>query len=975
MDLILCHVLIDNMDNRTLNTTVTYKSNCHYDESSSSAPIILPLRDATISFTLHNSTIDSTTLYYNDVVKVSIFVSDNNNTVQWGNVIFYFIDKDDVTQTKQQINVDPIPIDREGNAAIEYIPHNNGYFVAEYNGDPYYKTITETYFCELLPRPIHVEFTTYAPYLTNPEETVTMEVTVEDEYSNKPLEYGLVTFLNYHAYGMENSESQYEKVIGNPRYLIKIPQTDEDGNPIRDNNGNILYEKSKASITYSPIQLGTNELLNNIELIAAIYNYDNDLYGVKWKYYAQHQDWTSIAIRRDNQINIHVPMVQVGAESHNLTCNDEGLFVIQETDHLLCRCSLILSPNQIVTNTENRKFVSFVVEGHQYSYENEERISNNFKRIFDEVNYIELNEEKYYEIMIDTLPEGLYKIYAQVENPTTSIDGNIVEIPVNVTNVDVENAANLPVQNKDERLQHIKDGIYLKSNVSESFYIKVKPKSNDLELTLSSEQTLLTNRTLDKTKIKCEIGGNLTQDDIHVLTGKKCYFWVSNTGQVYEGSIQYTENKLVAKPNKDITFENIDDYRIFAYILGDTYIYHSGQNTITREYLTTYSNSLLIRTRNALDITLRINTISDIYPGDIKYIINGNNLDIDNIKVEVTVDGIHVNYHELNDVAPMVTDSLPVQTVGTHTLKVEILTEPYTSVSKTTTFTIKKGTLKMSLNTISKNVNTSLVGDIILGIENSNGFDIGTLTQSAFVATLEDSSNNKQQIVGTSNNNSPIQITKMNDKYYQAKVTGALYDDGEWKIKLNYNGDSNYQATNNDYTTFTAFNHKPYCVNISANENKIVNRVVYDQTSEFITQKLANNQEQTIERITYESINQRILVIATISKDGDSPRTIACITNSEGEFTINKPSDMTGTAFTEFDTITCEINPKHNLLNQYSHTTNNGRTAFTNMFSNYSCTTSDMDALYSQAKNNYWVNLFLGYDNVTDTLVIYGDDD
>lgn len=935
------------MDNRTFDTTITYKSNCHYGESSSNASIALSLKEPTINFLdLHNITTDSNILYYNDTIEISVFVSDDGQTVQWGNVIFYFIDADDISKTKKQINTNPIPIDINGNASIQYIPHNNGEIVVEYFGEPYYKTVNQTYNFVLTPRPTYIEFENYSPYLIDEEETTTMEVKVIDEITNEPLEYGWVTFLNYHAYGMGVLESDKEKVIGNPQYLI---------------NG-------KASITYSPIQLGTNELLNNIELIAAIYNYDNELYGEKWKYYSQHQDWASIAIRKNNQINMSNPQIKNGNNYEQLGYNDYGIFVTQEKKSIMCSCQIMLGTNQFVTDLDNKHFVKFIIEGKKYSYETGEKIESDFRQVYD-ADYI--NETKHFNRLIDNLPIGLFKIYAQVENPTAQIDGNIFDIPVNVTNVEIENT-NLPTQNKDERLQKIKDGIYLKSNTSDKFYIEVEPQSNNIALNLTPSEISLTSKTLNRNNIQCEITG-VDNDDINILKNKKCYFWVSNTGQLFEGNIQYINNKLIAKPNDDLNFENINDYRIFAYISENTYTYNNGQTTITRKYDTIYSNSIIVKIRNEIDINLRINSIDNTYPGKIKYIIDGKNIN-DEINANIYIDNNFITSHNLNNVNQMITNSLPTQNAGTHIVKLTVTTPPYTNIVKSENYTIEQGTLKMSLNNISNNINTSLASDIILGIEHGNGGNIDNLNQSLLTAVLEDSNNNQQQIIGTNENNSPIKIIKMNNSYYQAIVTGSLYDNGNWKIKLNYSGDINYQQTNNDFFTFKTVNKKPYCVNISADKNKIVNRIVYNQTTEYINEILSDNTVKTNEITTYNSINQQVLVITKLSKNGDSPITIASITNLQGEYTINRPSNIGESAFTKYNTIEYTINPKHNLLNQYSHTTNNGITAFKNIFSNYQCTDNDMNALYIQAKNNKWTNLFLGYDSVVDTITIYGDD-
>ena len=274
------------MTDRTFKTEVTYNNNCNYQQSKYTQDIDVPLSQIELDITFTNvSQPTQSNLYFNDTIKISVFAHINEEAIKWGNVVFYYVDTDDMSTTKQKINHTPIAIDKTGKASVNFIPHNSGTIYAKYYGEPYHKTENEYVSNNFVlhTRPTHIQFEEYSPYLVNPSETVTMNVEVTDAHTEELIDYGLVTFMNYHEY----TENRVEKIIGNPKYLI---------------NG-------KASIKYSPIQLGTNELFHNIELIRASYNYNNEEYGVNWKYYAMHDDFTAIAIRRENQININIPQI------------------------------------------------------------------------------------------------------------------------------------------------------------------------------------------------------------------------------------------------------------------------------------------------------------------------------------------------------------------------------------------------------------------------------------------------------------------------------------------------------------------------------------------------------------------------------------------------------------------------------------------------------------------------------------------
>lgn len=937
------------MEYREFDTSITYKSNCHYEETSDNQIVKLPLRKVNIVFSTFIDAIRNTTnLYYNDPITINITIIDEitNDIVQWGNVIFYYIDKDDIGQQKQQINATPIQVDVNGNASIQYIPHNDGKFYVEYYGEPYYEKCTVTQnIPTLLPRPTHINFTKLSPYLVDSFETINMEVSVKDDYTNEPLDYGIVTFLNYHTYDINLSNDGYEKVIGNPRYLI---------------NG-------KANITYSPIQLNTNDLYHNIELIRASYNYDNELYGVQWKYYKEHNDYTAIAIRKDNYVNLAIPQTQQNNEYSIIPCNDEGMFTISENNPIICQCQINVS-NTIITNAQ----VIFIVEGYYYTYENDIPIKNDYQQVYDNVSLLTKNDEKYFEVIIPQLREGIYEIYAQVQNPIIEIENEEYELPV--YNSELENT---PTTNINSELigNKIIDGIYLKSNKSESIYIKITPNTNKLNLTLNITKPVITTSTLSKNNIYVTIDtSNLTNDDINVLRNKECYFYIPALNKTYTGIIQYTDNELKAQPSSNITLQAINDYVIYAYILGKTYAYEN----VTRQYNTTYSNSEIIKRRNQLEISLRLNTIDTTYPGKIQYILNVDNIDNDIINVDIYIDNHIITTHSLTKINSSISNYIPVQNVGTHTIKAKINTTGFQSLNAEQTFTIEKANLNINLDDNSKNIFTTLQSDVWFNVKNSKEYDIGVLDKTKFSPIFK--KNNNQQ-----DKNDLAINTQNNNNNYIVSVIGKIYDSGEWQVKLDYDGDTNYNATNNNFTTIQAINQNPYCVNINidTNNDTITNQIAYAQNTT-IKEEIINNNTVIVEHTDFDTINQNILVISKLLDNEENIiGTITSITDINGEYTLSRANtNISDVNWSKCSTIEYEIVPKNNILNAFSNITENNeeeekakaKIAFHNQFNNYQGTDTDIINLYNQAKDYYFVNLFLGYDYVKDTINLYGDE-
>lgn len=956
------------MKNREITTTVTYNRNCHYNESSQSQPTFVPLVAPAIS-------IDSITItnvsnpnafsnnqpifYYNDVVQVTITIPN----VTYGSVSFYFIDKTDLSQTPQLINKDSIEIDNDGNASIQYIPHNHGTFRIEYHGDPYYDDAVAEKPIDLTSRPTHIKFNEYPPYLVNPQDTVEMSVTVIDKLTDEPLNYGLVTFLNYYDYN-----ERIEKVIGNSKYLI---------------NG-------QASIKYSPIQLNhSNDLLSNIELIRASYNYNKTEYDVFWDYYDMHDDWTSIAIRRANQVNILIPQILDGASYKSLEVNGEALFVATQQDSLLFRCEVTVTEDLDTTSTpEEKKVVSadvkFVVEGKQYEY-----IDN----ILQESPYYEeltavYNQDQYYECSITShspLPQGLYKIYAVVDNVVK--DGQTV--PIN-------NYPNTPLPAYTNTDKNIVDGLYLKSNISEEFYIKIEPETNDnLKLNLSNKRSLITNHTLNSNDLEVEIDGNLDAMDKKILPGQTCYFYISGINKHLQGTIVDKDGHLTAKPtNVDtVTINTLGDYVIQAYIKDGDYKKTENNKTLLRHYNTTYSNNVIVKVRNQLNITLTKNTINNIYPGNIRYTLKGENISSsDVIQVEMFIDNESIGQHNLTSSSSMVQQKqIPPQSVGQHTLKAVVLNEEFNVTPIELNFEIATANLNISINPDSKFIYSASPTDIYLDIEHANQFNIGDIDLSKFDISVIHSSGTTQHIQFAQSADNIL--TKVNNKKYQIRVPCKLYDEGQWQIVADYKGDGCYNKIENNILNFNVITKIPSLINTSLDEDSI-NNLVYDvQNVQYRQEQDSEGNDIQVPVITYEPCSQKLLVLNTIYQNGTNPIRFVSVTNDNGEYTLQRPNNpeqpnyIAESEWTQYNTFEYQILPKNEIINVFD--LNAGATdediiaAFINFFNDfnelqYNVNTNEYDnilQLYQQAQNNDFITLFYGYGETSGEITLFGDEE
>ena len=366
------------LDNN-FDATIYYKSNCNYHESIVSKDISLPLQTPSISLNIISPQTNEDVIYYGDtlIFKATIKHKTQNNeekNVMVGEVTFYYVEDSDALKIPKQINSEPIEVDQNGNAGIKYIPHDSGVVIATYSGEPYFETVStddQTYRIDLNKRPTSIRFIENSGVqLINPEDVIKLSVQVVDEKTQESIDYGVVTFLNYHGHDISATVDGEEKVIGNPVFL--------------DKNG-------VATIDYSPIQSANdNELLKNIELIRAVYNYDNQIYGVDWKYYDSHSDYTAIAITQPGMLNMQIP--------ENLNVGEGGLYYLDQGENLLCSCMIKTTDNETITDAR----VMFTLLG-----------NNDYER---NIEVTSATNDGLFVANFANIPSGLFILSAKVNN-------------------------------------------------------------------------------------------------------------------------------------------------------------------------------------------------------------------------------------------------------------------------------------------------------------------------------------------------------------------------------------------------------------------------------------------------------------------------------------------------------------------------------------------------------------------------------
>lgn len=912
------------MTERIFDIDVNFLENCNYNASSISKEISLPLQKPDITVQVVN---EDQQYYYNDIVTISASVNYDGNSVTNGTIDFYYINDNEAAGNKHLINEEPIDLDKYGNANIQFIPYKDCEVVAIYNGEPYFDNVESNAIIGYTPCkialnsiPTAIRFKNSPPHFVNPQEDVKLDVEVfdvRDPNNPQPLDYGIVTFAHYDIFDINDPGDGQEHIIGNPVYLI-------DG---------------QASIKYSPVQEQSDSHSQyNIELIRAVYNFPGNLYGVEWrKYYDMDSTYTSIALLKPNNININT----------NMSVRD-GMFYANTEDPAYLKFTITNEDGEPYTFQENSQLKIYIKK----YFEEESPVVKFAQYIYDE----EINDYCFKCLVNDNIDTGLYYAYAVALDEHDNYLGNkdtlIVDDPQQITNVD----------GKD-----IKDYIYLQSLESQHIYFTVEAVQKDYEINFESSQAdhILLERQ-EPLKLRVTLSSATDPYFNTLLEGKNCYFQCSTLGQTYSSVIQKENEQLYAELDiiKEVIYEDDygqehtrlehgipinteynNDYIFYAYI--DTATYHT--NEVSRQYVKRLSSAFTLKVRHEPSLELFVQTLNSTYPGKAKYTIVGTNIYYEDIPISLTIDddvnndSISLTLNQDNNVlSGYLENLLPTEDMTGHTIKIENNT--YNLYDTATTNAISKGALDIILNNYSNEVIASKNTSIVFIVQESSNNNIKQ--EEVFTDNLTITATKDDLTLTAINTN----IESMTNNIINLIANLNLCDDGEWTIQLTYAGNDLYVPINDIESTLNVVRYEP---TITFQKNEFFD-IYYNMSNAYGTHN-----------------NEKVLVIATFTKDDNNKEKIITITDNQGKCVFEKPAQFSIQDWHNYySNFTIEINP-HMMLDTFSNadvdTIIDDFTAYFNPNDHIQCTNEDIVQLFYQFKDNYELCLFTGYDAITES--------
>lgn len=894
------------MTDRIFNVDFNFLENCNYNASTVNKEIALPLQEPIIVMQQLGQE-----QYYNDIFTIQAHITYAGANVESGTVDFYYINSNDYQTTENKINTEPINVDQDGHATISFIPYHDCIVVAKYTGDPYFANTEATMELTLNPIPTQISFNNTPPYFVNPKDDIKLDVTVQDVRDPehpKNIDYGVVTFLHYDVFDMNNPRDGEEHVIGNPTYLI-------DG---------------QSSINYVPVQKeGESNSHYNVELIRAIYNWQQDLYGVNWhKYYHMDSTYTAIALLKPNNININIIKRNDNNEDVELDI-ENGLFVGSNEDDIVLTFTITDENNEEIIFDENAK-LRVNVRGYDNNYE----IPTMYAQ------YISSNHQ--FECHVNNLRNGIYYAYGvAIDNTGKYLGDNNQVIITDDEGNDYDNITNVDGK-------QIKNKIYLQSNETQHLYFQIKAVEQNYNIEFAHDEDYVILEHQEPLSIRV----NFDSNDISfydALDGQTCYIKCATLNQTYTTVIQRHDQDLYAifniseiktdnndneylEYNIPINLENSNDYIFYAYI--NTIEYRS------QKYLTKYSDSLTIKVRHNPKLTLSVVPQNSTYPGSVRYTLVGENIYQETIPILLTVDDINETYEinlsqEENIAYGYINNLLPMNDPG-HLIRAE--TDKYNHLmAQQTTGAINKGTLVFDLNAYNNEIITSRDTSVVLGITELNNNNIKD--EEIFTKTNDTIDNIN---ITFTKDNIQMQTTntseQMTDTYLNLVSNVNLCDDGLWNINVRYNGNDLYDTVSQNL------------------------QIMATRYTPFFTYK--RNEYQLACQITnYANVhnNERILVVATFKHTNEDYFRIINITDTNGYCVFEIPENISNMEWNNnYPNFTIEIDPHLNVFDSSFESYFNDET-------DYIDPNADIEGLYNQYQNNYELCLFTGYEQTIDT--------
>lgn len=768
------------MQTRQLNTEVEFLENCEYSGSSVTRKLSVPQTEVEVILTLDNLT--HTTggkNYFTDVLRCTAYINIKNTETptQKGRIEFYYKPFDSLViqplnkETNNQLN-------SQGVTAIDFMPKNSGEIIAVYKDDNQnYVHLDESKISiELHDLPTKTYFTKAPPFLTNIEDEVELEVKVVNDLG-EPVNYGVVTFLHYivREEDIKDPNKRIERVIGNP----------------------ILVEDGIAKIKYIPVQtdsdlepesLDINGEERYVEYIRAVYNYDNQLYGLQWKYYAQSSAWTSVALYKRNSITIGI---------ENCDTNADLTYQKNESDTIVIQSILKdKDGNNIVFNKDDNVDITFHVEGtHKHPIRDPE------PGVLDEFTYIEYNEDikvnknginnGIYSITLPNLLPGNYTIYASTNYQNTITDSE---------------------NNK----------YYDKIENSNTILLTVNYDTEDYNITADGANTFKVNNQITTKGII----NNLSNKSLNILDGKKCYFHIPKLNKTYTGTLSKQGSTLIGTANEmSIPISGL--YEVYMYIWGGIYsnnltekTYHDSSHDSYINYKPTKLCTLII-TENITsdDINLSVKYEPD---NNMPCIVNYN-LNVQGITNQTTIRLSYyptnnpTNITQIGDIvlsknsqsqSGIVSDKL---SSGDYILEAKALD---TNATKTANIQIQSGTIEQSLSESSKKVEFGIDKEIIVSISSTS--DISHLMNSdKLYAYIQRESAENIYIEDNKVVIRDIQKVDNNNLNLFIKTNADLIDN--YYVSIYYQGDNYIKETKCTPEKFTTFGYEPQAKLIPSN--------------------------------------------------------------------------------------------------------------------------------------------------------------
>lgn len=848
---------------RKIIADLSFNENCYYLGSKQQLEISIP-KQATEIEIINITNLDAPNRintyyqtnnknYFNDKLKVTIQVKNahTHQLITYGKVNLYFTEKD-----KETINLTPQAIDVSKDGLVEIIhkPHNNGYYYAEYINDEdnkYYLGSTSNNIDIIMETiPVIIDFNINKPFVS-PEESIKLSSTVTDVYGNN-INYGTITFYTERTNNIDNPNDGYEYVLGDPVPVNNgyaeieyspiqlynnqssffynnisgdliytyddtgdfrvIYVTEENHSTYPNKNiGDIIYVQNADNniITYNDYTMffehdAIYNNIRNVEYIYAHYNYDNNLYGDKFKYYSSHRCKAQLVTLIPDTMSINIGIndndsfKSIG-DRYN---KNDGFLHIDYDESLILQSVITDTYNNIITDFTNNDTITFYINGTTTSPNdnpfnpNDITESLDFNDVHQEL-IGRYNNQTFTSIMDTPLEPGYYTIYGRFEGNNKYLNSNTTTLYICVEEADVEvdielNSASFNATSFTKISKSATLGYLVQSSS--------KPLPNDIWKELFKQ--------------------------------KNCYLYLNNIK--YECSLTYqnNSNKYQIKLLQDIVFTQPNNYYIKLVLPGGRY-----DNIFLP---TANSSTTLIRVRLALKPYIKsLSVEKDTYPGRIKGIVGINNLFDETPTVTVTIDNngqkTSKNYIYSGEDIVFTFDNIAAS-ITQHQISAKI--DSNTSASQD--FTIKRANLISYLDTNYKlaKCDSKNKATIITGTNRNIAF----IVESDGEDFTNYNINNINSInLAPCNSNNYIHpnptVTKINNnKQLRVSYQQTLSSPNNWKTGIVFDGDTNYNGPDIEYFSFKTYTIPPAIRYTRDDDHKALNIRITDNDSNYINQ-------------------------------------------------------------------------------------------------------------------------------------------